>query len=274
MTPGPGYSRMRAIAPRRVAGWALIVVALAAGCAKNDHSNPVAPNPVVPSLSGTVYLPRGTPASRAEVSLAPGPGNVTYDPRLLGIGMPTNAAGEFSFDTVASGNYEIVAGMRRDTSVFSFGPYDSLVTAAPVTIPDPPRPVTGAHLTLQRPGVFRGRVSSATGALPPEVQIYCLQIFSDNTVADAGGDFVLPGIPVGTWRLAAVGLTGTNIAIAFGGELAMPAAGDTVDVPDFVLPALSARQAALDALPSALSRTIDRGRAGRGMPLQSRRGRR
>ena len=239
---------------------ALAVATMLAGCASSDHPNLTGPGSAVPSISGVVFLPRGAPAARAEVTLSSDP--VAFGGLRPYFGVDTTtSAGEFAF-SVPAGVYDLMAGIRSAGSTALQPPYDSLVAIQIVTVESSSKPVSGVHLTLQPAGVFRGRTTYSGAAPAPIVSVLCLEIQAWADI-DTVGPYLLKGIPPGTWHVAAAGFSGNSIAIATSPPVAMSGPGDTVTVADLdvTLPPTQPANGSPPALHAAALRLLEQSRA-------------
>jgi hypothetical protein len=262
MNPSIRWGRERRLRLAWVVAVALFAIA-SASCSSKD--TPTAPGTGAPmaTVRGSVQLPDHTAAQFAIVGLLPDP---AYPPTNVASGPIayfTDSVGTFEIFDVPAGHYVVLSGIPRDPPIVpldlsDFSLTDSLVTTARVAVWAPNAPAPPVHLTLEKPGAFRGRVVDALTGHPTEAMVTTLGAITI-TAADSDGVYVLRGVARGTWTVRAIQFVDsvtTRIGAVSG---TLMAAGDTVALPDLRIaltaPIVAARPAvSLDAMRRELRR--------------------
>jgi hypothetical protein len=246
---------------------AFVAVAIAIAIASDSCSSkdtPTAPGTGAPmaTVRGSVQLPDHAAAQFAIVGLLPDP---AYPPASVPPGPLayfTDSVGTFEIFDVPAGHYVVLSGIPRDPpfvplNLSDFSLTDSLVTTARVAVWAPNAPAPPVHLTLEKPGAFKGRVVDALTGQPTDALVTTLGAITI-TATDSDGVYVLRGVARGTWSVRAIQFVDsvTTRIGALSGTLM--AAGDTVTLPDIQLPpapqAAAGPAASLDAMRSEARR--------------------
>jgi hypothetical protein len=215
-----------------------VLLALAgSSCATKDH--PTAPNTgsTMPTVRGSVELPTHAAATYTIVDLMPNPAYPPVDITAISGIFMTDSVGAFEFFDVPGGHYFVLSGIGRSPlflpliGVPDFSFSDSLVASLPVTVTAPNAPAPPVHLTLVRPGVFKGRVVYDQSGLPTDALLATVGAI---TICSAGtnGEYVLPGVAPGSWKVRAIQFVDsvTTLVGDVTGVISTP--GDTVTLPD------------------------------------------
>lgn len=262
MIPSILWARERHLRLALVAAVALFAIA-SASCSSKD--TPTAPGTGAPiaTVRGSVQLPDHAAAQFAIVGLLPDPAYPPVDLARLSIAYFTDSVGTFELFDVPAGHYVVLSGIPRDPPIVpldlsDLSLSDSLVTTARVAVWAPNAPAPPVHLTLEKPGAFKGRVVDALSGHPTDALVTTLGAITI-TAADSDGVYVLRGVARGTWTVRAIQFVDsvTTRVGAVSGTLV--AAGDIVALPDIRLalasPAAATRPAAsLDAMRRELRR--------------------
>jgi hypothetical protein len=193
----PGFHGPRMARSTVIAG--LIVAALSCpACSPENH--PTAPAIGV-GVYGVVESENHVPAAGAMVWLRSQINSVSpFTQNDIYLFQLTDGGGRFSFGSMPSARYELLAGYVRATSNQTM-PCDSLVAMASVPVVDPAAPTGPMRLTLRPPGEFVGRLRDGV----PAVYTYMYAAGSGGEISyatiDPRGEFRLAGLPQGAWRI-------------------------------------------------------------------------
>jgi hypothetical protein len=246
-------------AARFAATLALLFAAVfaAAGCSKRDSpTSPAAGGAARPNVSGIVRLANHSPATDVMVSLEPDLSSaMPIGASFYNDATFTDSSGAFYFSGVPAGQFRLLAGIPRDTPNPSFTLSDSLVATAAVHVAAPGVFTTPLSMVLGVPGVFKGRVLDAVSGRPVEALVT-----TDGAIvlgsSDTLGDYALPGVATGTWRVIAAEFVDSTTTLIGSVSVVMPGAGDTISVADIrisLVPAAAGAATRSPDRPSAAS---------------------
>jgi len=114
--------------------------------------------------------------------------------------------GQFGVGPVPAGHYTVMAGYAKSAPAPGAS-FDSLVSYSIVTVTDPSSYRIPERLTLRPPATIVGRM--ITGS-PGWIYVYAVGSSGQigGSTLDPNGEFIIAGVPQGTWRLMAYDLSG------------------------------------------------------------------